>query len=652
MTAPNTSPSLSRRAVLAGAAASTVPTAGCAGRLQGVVGAQPSQLSLEIKTLPTDIDPYGIEIARHLQENLEAVGIGVRVEVMGVEPLTREVFLNHDFDIYVGQFPYSRSTDPDVFYPMFRSTFTSEAGWQNPFGFTNLSCDDALDSQRTSSGSQRASAVVDFQEQLARTQPITPIVFPDSVTGVRTDRFTGWDPDDRDPALGGPTAPHNLLQLEGVDDQPQPLRLAVVDDRIITNRNPISAAYQQDSSLLDLVYDSVALDGGTEQIPWLASEFTWLDSEGPPAVEIRLRDGLRWHDGQQLSAYDVGFTYAFLQDTSLGAASRPIPAERFRGQTSLIEDVRVENAHELTLTFSETSQTVAQRALTVPILPAHIWRGRTRIERRGDRAGRTTAALTTNNAAAVGSGPFRFVQRDGDLVEFARFQPHFLWRDETDPETANGTTTEPSRTENDSDLLEFESDPLESEETDDSTPPLNETTTDGFVSPPESYSGLPAFDTITVQNVSSAVAAVELLTAGDADATATMLNPGAVTTIDESPETEHIESRSNAFYHLGFNTRRRPLRNPNMRRLIAQLVDKSTLVEQQFDGRGVPAATPLSGSEWLPTDHRLRWDDTTSTDPEVPFLGSDGELSVERARARFRDIGYQYTTDNELITQI
>ena len=33
-------------------------------------------------------------------------------------------------------------------------------------------------------------------------------------------------------------------------------------------------------------------------------------------------------------------------------------------------------------------------------------------------------------------------------------------------------------------------------------------------------------------------------------------------------------------------------------------------------------------------------------------MGTDGELDVEAVRSRFRDIGYQYNNDNELISQI
>ena len=654
--------SVSRRGLLAGMAASAGATAGCLGRLRETLGGSgTTQVSLEIKTLPVDSDPFAVPIARSLIENLNAVGIDAGLQVMDVSQLSQQVLLNHDFDIYVGQFPAARPPDPDALYPMFRSTFATELGWQNPFGFANLRCDDLLDAQRTTGAKDRQQPVTELQRFLARTQPMTPLVAPEIVTGVRTDRFTNWDPDDRDPDSGGPVHPHNLLRLEGVDGAPRTLRLATVDDRLSANRNPISAAYQQQESLLDLVYDGLALDTGTEYVPWLARDVTWR--EDPPTVEVDLREGLQWHDGRQLSAYDVGFTYEFLRDTSLGGAIRPIPTERFRGRISLVEDVTVESAHELTLTLSETSRAVARRALTVPILPAHIWRDRTAIERPPGRAGGTTAALTSNNAAAIGSGPLRFESAEGGEVVFSRFEPHFLWRSATTPtESLNGTAPSNGTAPRNGTDRSTDADPSTGivPSTDTAAPRLTDTAVSTppngtdlsasgtFAPPPETYGGLPAFDTVVVRTVSSDASAAELITAGDADATLSKLSQDAIAQVEGSQDAEPVSYGSNAFYHLGFNTRRQPLRNPNVRRLIARLVDKSRLAAEAFGGNGDPVASPLAATEWLADD--LAWDDEADADPEVPFLGTDGELAVERARERFRDIGYEYNVDNQLIT--
>jgi len=633
MTDPTHSPQLSRRTLLAGATAATAATAGCVGRVLG--GEHGTQLSLDITTLPADIDPFGVRIANHLRANLDAVGIDSTLTLTDGRNLSESVLVDHDFDIYVGQLPYTRPSDPDVLYPLFRSTFDSEVGWQNPFGFTHLGCDDLLDSQRTTTGETRASVVDDLQALLARTQPCSPLVAPDLLTAVRTDTFEAdsWNED-------APTRPHNLLKLSPTGDEPETLGLAVVNDDINANRNPISASYRQEDSLVDLLYDSLAVETDGEYIPWTAREYEWDERDGQPTVSVRLRDGLQFHDGEPLSAYDVGFTYEFLRDTALGSATRPVPSERFRGQVSLVEDIQIENSRSLRITFTETSRTVAERALTVPILPAHIWRGRTDLDRSIGGGGRTTVALRTANTEAIGSGPIQFEDEDDDVVEFSRFEDHFLWRS-LDPQeesngSASGNETSSAETEN-----------SEPTSTEDDSGTIDEPIAAGpFEPPPEGY-GEPPFERVVVEAVGSDNSAVELLTAGEVDATAARLRPSITEEIESDSELALIEHRSNGFYHLGFNTRRQPLRNPNVRRLIAQLVDKSVIVEDHFDGHGVAVTSLLAETEWV--SDSLRWTDTTDADPEVPFLGTAGEVDVETARERFRAIGYEFTEDNELI---
>jgi len=649
MTDSTRSPQISRRGLLAGATASVAATAGCVGRFQQLIGrGDERQLTLDITTLPAELDPFGVRIANTLRSNLEAVGINTTLTLASARNLAEAVLLRHDFDIYVGQLPYVRAPDPDALFPLFRSTFDTEVGWQNPFGFTHLGCDDLLDDQRAATGESRDRAVEDLQALLARTQPVSPLVAPDLLTGVRTDSFEAesWNQD-------APTRPHNLLKLSPTGEEPGTLSVAVVDDDINANRNPISARYRQEDSLVDLLYDSLAIQDGGEYIPWAAREFSWDDSGERPEVTVRLRDGLRWHDHEEdneslLTAYDVAFSYEFIRDTALGSAARAIPSERFRGRVSLVEEIQVENARTLRLSFTETTRAVAERALTIPIVPAHIWRSRTELERSTSQPGQTTAALLTSNPEAVGSGPIQFEDEDDDVVEFSLFEDHFLWRaprpsadDEDAPDDAAATNETASN-----ETATNETDPdTQTESTDEALDGADQP--EPFEPPPEGY-GEPPFEQLVVEIVGSDNSAIELLTAGDVDATIARLRPSVTDPIESGDDMELIEHRSNAFYHLGFNTRQEPLRNPNVRRLIAQLVDKPAIVEDHFDGHGMPVTSLLAETDWLTDD--LRWDETTDTDPEVPFIGTDGELDVEQVRERFRVIGYEFTEDNELIT--
>ncbi len=579
--------STTRRALLAGGTAGVVGLAGCVRRIRNLSGRQETdQPTLQIKMLPADADPFAARIASQLAAGLEAAGIDARPVPTDAEALYEELLLGREFDIYVAQLPFQPQSDPDVLYPLLHSRFDTELGWQNPFGYTDLDCDELVDRQRTASD-DRAETVSELQRLVATTQPLTPVFMPDVITGVRNDRFTGWE-------MAIEERPHGLLGLEPVDDTER-LQLVSTDSRITTNWNPISAIHRKRRSLLELLYEPLVLDTGERRLPWLAADTEWDD--GPLAVSVELRPGLTWHDGTSLTADDVGFTFEFLADTALDSATNPIPAPRFRGASTLIDDVSVETDRRLTVEFTETTQPVARQVLAVPVLPAHIWERYTEtVSVAGiEIDAETTEALITDNDEPVGSGPFAFSEASaGNEVVFSRFDDHFL------------------------------------QSTDD----------DRLVA----FHGGPAYEELRVEIILSHGGAVELLTAGGVDATYSPIAPQAVDQLADEPAITTHTHRSTGIYHLGFNTRNSPLSNANFRRLVARLVDKAFLADDAFEGFGEPVASPLAATDWLAAE--LEW--SGQKDPVVPFLGSNGEVDAEAAREAFREAGFRYDDEGEL----
>ncbi len=594
MDVPDSPSSVSRRAALAGSAAALTATAGCVQRLRNITGSGRSrQLTVEIKTLPGDSDPFAAPIARHFIDGLEAAGIDYRHTLVPENELYRQVLLGHDFDVYIAPFPYVRQPDPDVLYPLLHSMFRGELGWQNPFGFSNLECNDLLSEQRQMTGESRREAVESLQQLLGRTQPFVPLVMPDVLTGARSDRFSGWD-------RATQQMPHGLLALDRQDDTDETLRLTTSDDRITENRNPISATHSQAGSLLELLYDPLVVDTGSEQIPWLADEIdvssTETDSSTTVTTTVSLRENLTWHDGDTLTVEDVVFTYRFLADTALGEAANPIPAPRFRGATTLVESVESLDSRTVQFTVESASETVVEQLLTVPIFPAHIWDEQSEtVSVAGiEIDGSTTEALVWNNPEPVGSGPLQFESATvGESVRFSRFDDHFL--------TA-----------------------------------LTEPLGDGLSAPP--------FTDLVVEINSSGTTVVEVLVAGEVDATLSPIAPARVERIERESALSLFDARSYASYHLGFNTRREPFGDPNFRQTVGRLFDKQWIAAEIFDGYGEPISSPLAATDWLAADFVFDGDD-----PATPFLGADGDVDATAARNAFRDLGYQYNDADELI---
>ncbi|WP_246999851.1 ABC transporter substrate-binding protein [Halosolutus gelatinilyticus] len=571
----------SRRAMLAAAGGLTVATSGCVRQVRSIVNRDDiEQLSLTITTRPADGDRESIQLAREIAAVFDAVGADVSIEMRSNEEVNRAILFNYDFDVYVGQHP--GGTDPDFLYEALHSLYADESGWQNPFGFTNLHVDELLEEQRRVDPADRDEAVADALEAIALEQPFVPICVPEEHRLVRTDRFDGWG--DRHPATGPGYL--GLDPSDGVDG----IRAAHTDARPSENANPIMAEYRDLEAFVDLLYDPLAIEIDGELTAWAAESWDWNDG----TLAVTLRDDLRFHDDDALDASDVAFTYRFLADTTLGEGVSPSPSPRYRGRTSAVDADAIEfdddeGRVELPV---DANRPVAERALTVPILPEHVWKPRSAAaDLPGVRVAQgTTEAVVTDNWPPIGSGPFRFSSRsEREHVTLERFDDHFTRR--------------------------------------------------SGVELPE-----PTVETVRFQIDPRSTSAIELVNTNEADITSDALETYVLDGVEETDDTRLLESPSWTFYHLGFNARKAPFSNPRFRRVVARLLDKAWLVEEVFHGHARPIATPVP-EEWTPGS--LEWN---GEDPETPFLGTDGTgaLDVEAARSAFEEAGFRYAADGTL----
>lgn len=597
----------SRRRLLAAiGGGSLTATAGCARRVRSLVTRDaPKQVSLKIKTVPADDDPRATRIARYLAEKLDAVGIAAEITPMSHQTLYRDVLLNQEFDLYVGQF--FEPPNPDFLRPLFHSRFAAEPGWQNPFGYANLDVDELLDRQRHEEGKRRRQTLTQVQRSVARDQPLSVIVFPDEIRAVSAGSHGNWKNHNIHSPLGylgigrSDTVEQGTTSnsSDGMSGQTA-MRMTLTDSRPTENLNPLAPEFRADGTIVNLLYDPLGRWVNGEIQPWMAASWNWTrpPTTDGPKVTVRLREDLTWHDGTPITAEDVAFTYRFLPDTSLGRLDSPIPAPRFRGASSLVTDVEIVDDTSVRLTLDASTRAVAARCLTVPILPAHIWEEKTAQATVAgvDINGAVTQALVWPNVTPVGSGPLQFKQRSArESLTFSRNDEHFLTRD---------TLAE-------------------------------------HLSP---YAGGFALDQLSFIVTPSSDASVELIQAGEADATASGVMPDAVPKIGRSANIDLRVNQPQSFYHLGYNVRQEPLSSPRFRRAVSQLLDKAYLTNEIFMGYSEPAASPLARHDALAS--ALAW---TGEDPELPFPGKNGTLDIARARKAFREAGYRYSEDGKLL---
>ncbi|MFC6904075.1 ABC transporter substrate-binding protein [Halalkalicoccus tibetensis] len=577
-----------RRAFLAATAGVLASSAGCLNRFQASVDREtPEQVSLSITTVPNDEDSVPVRIARHLAENLETAGIDVGLQPVTTEQLWRDVLLNHDFDIYIGQHP--GYADPDYLYGLLHSQFSEEAGWQNPFGYVNVpGVDEPLETQRETSDGTREGALSSLVEGLREEAPFSVVAYPEEPRALRTDRYRGWGDRSLESPLG-------LLDLEEVDGRARDdraentLQLGISDGRITNNLNPLAVEYRRRWIVTGLLYDPLGrhVDGGI--VPWLAADWSWDEDR----LRIRLREDLAWHDGEALTAADVAFTYRLLWDTTYSEDPPIVPAPCFRSRSTLVDAVEVIGERTLDLTI-DAHPDVGLRALTVPVLPMHVWEERTDpASIAGFDFDSVTEALVADNMEPVGSGPLRFEDVTTDeRLELVRNEDHFLTR-----------------------------------------------LTEG---PLEAFAGGPAYERLVFDYSPSPANVIEAVGAGQIDASAAALPPTEIDRIRGTSGVELVSDETSAHYHVGFNARNAPLSNPRFRRAAARLFDREYLRTEVFAGDATPAFSPIAAAG--PSDD---W----HSGHEAGFVGESGtgEVDAETARDLFYEAGYIYNEDGEMV---
>jgi peptide/nickel transport system substrate-binding protein len=135
------------------------------------------------------------------------------------------------------------------------------------------------------------------------------------------------------------------------------------------------------NNLVKLVFDTLAVVRGDEVVGLLAEE---LKTEDNQTYTLPLRDGLTWHDGEELTADDVVFSVEFYRDHAEGDSAVDV---------SMIEDVSAEGS-TVTMVLDRPDPEFSRMVLAdMAILPEHLWADVQKVSEAG-------ADL------AVGSGPY------------------------------------------------------------------------------------------------------------------------------------------------------------------------------------------------------------------------------------------------------
>lgn len=164
--------------------------------------------------------------------------------------------------------------------------------------------------------------------------------------------------------------------------------LVIPSASCVANLNPLLESYKEGVIMLNPLYDPLYVIDVNETRYYLAESYEV--SEDGTSVTLKLKDGLKWHDGEPITADDVIFTMDVNADTNNGA-----------GNTNVVilndQPVKYEKVDDLTVKITLPMASASYPALLgeLTLIPEHVYGGNTSIV--GAEA----------NMSGTGSGPYK-----------------------------------------------------------------------------------------------------------------------------------------------------------------------------------------------------------------------------------------------------
>jgi peptide/nickel transport system substrate-binding protein len=195
-----------------------------------------------------------------------------------------------------------------------------------------------------------------------------------------------------------------LTAAPGVTAQEQPagkltFTVGIIND--VDSLNPFIGILAETYEVWALMYDYLV--GYSQKdfspVPGLAE--SWAVSDDELTWTYKIRQGVKWSDGQPLTAKDAAYTFNRIMKGTFEQTN-------YGNYVGNIEKVTAPDDATLVMTTKEPSPSMLR--LAVPILPEHIWKDIDEKE----------VSTFDNEKNAVGSGPFKLEERStGQFVRLS-----------------------------------------------------------------------------------------------------------------------------------------------------------------------------------------------------------------------------------------
>jgi peptide/nickel transport system substrate-binding protein len=349
-------------------------------------------------------DPWMREHALMIQRGLNDLGIDVELNDRPLNQLYAQSWATKGLEAVISMSTHGpdpqRGLDPNPL--LMRRT---EGNLSNYDNYYHPELQELLVEQSRATDRGRREELVD-QAQEIFTEDVGALItlFSDVITAVNTERWSGYV---KTPG-NGPTG--DSFQWTEVNLQPE------TDDRtyvkgVTTSMNSLNlpwAAGGAEEKRLTFIYDGLFdATPDLDTVPALATDAEFVDDT---TVEVSLREGVEWHDGEDFTAEDVVFTVEFYKEYS---ASSQTPFYE------PIESVEPLGDHEVRFNLKQPDASfMTQRLVRSVIIPKHRWED-------------VDNPSQHNPEEPVGTGPFQFENwEQGTRFEVSRNEGHWMFDDE------------------------------------------------------------------------------------------------------------------------------------------------------------------------------------------------------------------------------
>lgn len=355
---------------------------------------------LNIHTTTEGYDPIRYEAAFLIQDAFEELGIKVNILPTEFSTLIQTFYDEQNFEIaIVGWSGRVERLDPQHFMGTLHSE-QMDLGGNNPGGYENARFDELFEAQAVEFDvNKRREMVLEAQLLAMEEQPLSVLFYRDEVLAYNHETFQGFVP------MAGEAIYNEWLPFDVV-----PLgdkkTLTIGTSQEPDTHNPLDSTTVWGWKFMRLYYDKlVRLSPDIEPIPWAAESINPVDEL---TIEVVLRDGMTFHDGEPVTVEDVQFTYHYYMEKDFAYFRpfyRPLDHVEIIDDKTMHFHLNAPVANFITVTMSQ-----------IPILPMHLWEDIDEPDQ-----------LTPDQIPTVGSGPMRFDRFDrGEYKRLFTYEDHFM----------------------------------------------------------------------------------------------------------------------------------------------------------------------------------------------------------------------------------